>query len=240
MREAFFGSSALMDLIHRVQLEHTGADISFCSPLAMETRIEAGELRMADMFKLYRFENFLYRMNLSGAEIKGFLEFSFDLWIRTMSSENDRMLKFLHDSAGRLVPSRSGGSYRLEEPFYNFSSAAGLIYEVRLDKPVGQRVVIRSLASGQPFELGRRYRVAVNSYRGNGGGRHLIEGAGIAADSLNARVEYASKTDIRYIITQWMSRQDTVRVKKLDHWKFVPEHWARQAAQHDRVMLFGN
>jgi len=34
--------------------------------------IDSGEITVSDMFKLYRFENFLYTMKLTGKEIDGF------------------------------------------------------------------------------------------------------------------------------------------------------------------------
>ena len=35
-----------------------------------------GEITVSDMFKLYKYENLLYTMELSGLEIKDYLEFS--------------------------------------------------------------------------------------------------------------------------------------------------------------------
>ncbi|MEJ2103289.1 MAG: 5'-nucleotidase [Ignavibacteriaceae bacterium] len=76
-RESLFGPSAFVDLIQRAQLELTGADISFASPLSSSVTIDSGWIRVRDMFKLYHYENFLYTMRLSGKEIKDYLEYSF-------------------------------------------------------------------------------------------------------------------------------------------------------------------
>ena len=35
------------------------------------------------------------------------------------------------------------------------------------------------MANGEPFDMNKTYQVAVNSYRGNGGGDLLTKGAGI-------------------------------------------------------------
>ena len=74
-RESIFGNSAFTDFINTIQLELTGADISFTAPLSMNARIEKGEILVGEMFKLYRYENLLYTMELSGKEIKNYLEF---------------------------------------------------------------------------------------------------------------------------------------------------------------------
>ena len=113
--DAIFGPSSMMTLIHSLQLELSGAQISFTAPLSMNARLEAGPILVSDMFKLYRFENMLYRMELTGEEIDGFLEHAAGLWFNTMSSPGDHLLQFKPGQAGRL----SG-------PYYNFSSAAGL------------------------------------------------------------------------------------------------------------------
>ena len=62
--DAFFGPSLFMDFIHQMQLRLTGADISFCAPLSFNTFLKAGPLLVSDMFRLYKFENFLYTMRI--------------------------------------------------------------------------------------------------------------------------------------------------------------------------------
>ena len=65
-RDSFFGPTAFTDLIHQLQLEYTHADISFNAPLVFNTTINAGPIYMSDMFKLYRFENKIYMLRMTG------------------------------------------------------------------------------------------------------------------------------------------------------------------------------
>lgn len=44
------------------------------------------------MFKLYKYENMLYTMRLSGREIKNYLEMSYDLWTNRMTNADDHLL----------------------------------------------------------------------------------------------------------------------------------------------------
>ena len=60
-------------MIHSIQLDITKADISFAAPLSFDVSISAGPVTVGDMFKLYRFENMLYTMSMSGLEITGIL-----------------------------------------------------------------------------------------------------------------------------------------------------------------------
>ncbi len=57
-------------MIHSIQLEITGADISFAAPLSFDVKIAEGPVTVGDMFKLYRFENMLYTMRMTGEEIR--------------------------------------------------------------------------------------------------------------------------------------------------------------------------
>ncbi len=58
-------------------------------------------------------------------------------------------------------------------PSYNFDSAAGIRYTVDVSKPAGERVTITAMENGKPFDPAKTYLVALNSYRGSGGGGHL-------------------------------------------------------------------
>ena len=83
---------------------------------------------------------------------------------------------------------------------YNFDSAAGIYYTVDVSKPEGERIVIKGFTDGRPFEKNKMYKVAVNSYRGNGGGGHFTEGAGIEKDELRKRLISSTDSDLRYYI----------------------------------------
>ena len=61
-KDAFFGPSAFIDLIHQLQLDITGADISFCAPLSAYAEIKEGDVRMSDMFNLYKLNISLIRI----------------------------------------------------------------------------------------------------------------------------------------------------------------------------------
>ena len=69
-RPAYFGPSAFIDLIHQLQLAISGADISLAAPLSFDAEIKAGDIFVNDMFSLYKYENMLYTMSLSGKEIR--------------------------------------------------------------------------------------------------------------------------------------------------------------------------
>lgn len=236
---ALFGPSAFVDIIHQLQLHETHADVSIVSLLSTRARIDKGEIYMRDLFKLYRFENYLYTMRLTGKEIKNLLEYSYGLWFNTMQNKNDHLLLFKKDADGKLVKSKWSGRPELKNPYYNFNSAAGIRYTVDVSKKPGNRIHILSMADGKPFDLNKEYTVAINSYQGNGGGGTLTKGAGIPKKELPQRLISSSKKDIRYLMMQWIEKQGTVTPKSLNEWKVIPEKWVKAAAKRDRELLFG-
>lgn len=80
-----FGDSPFVALIHLIQLELTDADVSFVAPLSLDAQIKEGEVFVRDMFQLYKYENLLYTMKLTGKEIADFLEYSYANWFNIMS-----------------------------------------------------------------------------------------------------------------------------------------------------------
>jgi 2',3'-cyclic-nucleotide 2'-phosphodiesterase/3'-nucleotidase len=232
-RDCYFGNSAFADFIHSLQLQITGADISFNAPLALNSKIEAGDITVADMFKLYRFENQLYVLNMTGREIRGYLEESYDRWVNTMKGPEDHLL-LLNDQT-KDDQQRLG----FKNFTFNFDSAAGIDYEVDVTKPDGQKVRILRMSNGAPFDEGKTYKVAMNSYRGNGGGDLVTKGAGIAKEKLNERIVYQSPLDLRHYLMQELERQGTMSPKAANNWKFVPEAWTKPAAERDRKLIFG-
>ena len=229
-RPAYFGPSAFIDFIHSLQLDLTGADISFAAPLSFDAEIKEGDIRISDMFNLYKYENMLYTMELTGKEIKGFLEESYAIWTNQMQSADDHLLL--------LTERKDGNGYTFTNPSFNFDSAAGIIYTVDVTKPAGQKITIQSLANGEPFDLNKTYRVALNSYRGNGGGELLTKGAGIPQDQLKGRIINATEKDLRYYMIQYIKDKKTLSPQPLNQWKMIPEAWTKKAAERDAKLLF--
>lgn len=233
-RPAYFGSSAFIDFIHTLQMAISGAEISFAAPLSFDATIKKGDIYMSDMFNLYKFENMLYVMNLTGKEIKDYLEYSYFLWTNQMTSPDDHLL-LLRDK-----PQNDNKSYAsFINPSYNFDSAAGIIYTVDVTKPQGEKVTIKSMTDGTPFDMERTYRVALNSYRGNGGGELLTKGSDIPQKDLQSRIVFSTDKDLRFYLMEYIKQQGTLTPKVLNQWRFVPEEWTKPAAERDRALLFG-
>jgi 2',3'-cyclic-nucleotide 2'-phosphodiesterase / 3'-nucleotidase len=239
-KESLFGPSEFVDLIHTAQLEMTEADISFASPLSFNTTIDSGWIKVKDLFKLYHYENYLYTMSLTGEEVDNYLEYSFGNWFNEMKDSSDHLLIFKTKEDGSIKYSQRIGSPELEERYYNYSSAAGINYTVDVSKPAGDRVNIVELSNGTPFDFDKTFKVAINSYRGSGGGGHLTRGAAIPQDELSERIVASTNRDIRYILMQWIKEKKIIKPHIIGNWKIIPEEWWQKGKEKDYILLFGN
>ena len=157
---AIDGPSAYMTLIHTVQLDATGADISISAPLSTRGKIGAGPVAFQDLTKIYIYENQLFVVEMTGRQLKDYLEYSYANWI-----------------------SRRG-------PSFNFDSAQGIDYTVSRSAADGSRVKISGMSDGEPFQMDKVYKVAMTSYRASGGGELLARGAGINPSDLKISDKY--------------------------------------------------
>ena len=190
LNDVFDGPNAYVSLLHKIQLDVSGAEISFAAPLGRTGIIKSGDLLYNDLFAIYPFENMLYTVHLSGRQIKDYLEYVYDNWVN-----------------------RRG-------PTYNFDSAAGINYKVHRGNPKGERVEIVSLENGDPFDLDEEYTVAMTSYRANGGGNLLSEGAGVDTSDQNSYV-LDIYSDIRDLIYEQVQEKGVLEASVRNNWCFV-------------------
>jgi 2',3'-cyclic-nucleotide 2'-phosphodiesterase/3'-nucleotidase len=231
--EAFFGSSYFVDLIHKVQLDYTGADVSFASPLSTNALINPGNLTYSDLFRVYRFENTLTVLTMTGKEIKDYLEYSYSLWINRMHSPRDRLLRTKPNTpgAGRFL----GRQFEISQ--YYFDSAAGFDYEVDVTKPFGRRVTILEMWDGERFDEKQTYTVVTNRYRTSGAGGHFELGAKITQSQLLDRITLNDNIMIRELIRREFMQQGEVVPFQYNNWKFVPERYVIPAKEREILEL---
>ncbi|PJA98376.1 MAG: bifunctional metallophosphatase/5'-nucleotidase [Ignavibacteriales bacterium CG_4_9_14_3_um_filter_30_11] len=237
-KDSFFGDSPFVDLVQNIQLKITGADVSFASPLSFNAAINEGPVFVRDMFNLYKYENLLYTIKMTGEEIKNYLEFSYSNWLNNMKDENDHLLKFKKDEQNNIL--YTNGNPDLYNASYNFSSAVGINYTVDVSKHAGEMISVSSFSDGRKFILESNYKVAINSYRGNGGGGHLVYGAKIPKVELANRIINSTDKDLRFYIMHWLKKEKTITPEKFDNWKIIPENWAKKGKEKDYKLLFGN
>lgn len=186
----------LLDLINDAQLKASGADVSFASCFNANLQIEPGNLTVRDVYSIYRYENFLNKITMSGKQIDSYLENSVEHF--------------------RSYPFKNAENFSDKNiSLHNIDAAQGINYIVDISRPAGDRITIKSFTSGRPFYADSLYTAALNSYRAEGGGGLLQEaGAGGAISS------WKSDKDMREIIIDYLNSGNDI---KCDHnWKLLP------------------
>jgi 2',3'-cyclic-nucleotide 2'-phosphodiesterase / 3'-nucleotidase len=148
---ARFEDEPLVDLIHAVQLKDGHADVSMAGMLFTGAVIPKGEVTVRQIASLYVYENYLYAIEMNGAQLREALEHAasfFQSW-----------------------PFPAGESARL--PTFSVDSAEGVNYTIDLRLPSGHRIVGLTY-KGQPLADAQKLRVAVNNYRYSGGDNYTV------------------------------------------------------------------
>ena len=187
--------SAMLDLIQRAQLEAGHADVSLASSFNPHARIPAGPVTVRDIAGLYVYENTLYVIEVTGAQLRAALEHS--------------ARYFLPYEAGKSPEELIDPNVRS----YNFDVAEGVTYEIDITRPVGER--IRNLCFKEaPLDPGAKLRLALNNYRFNGGGGYTM--------FKDATVLSHSSEEIRDLIIDWVERHHAIPAEPIGNWRLLP------------------
>lgn len=193
-QNARFEDTSFMELINKVQMDYTGADISLAASFTTSFSLEKGDILLKDVYGMYYYENDLYMMEMTGQQIKDYLEYSARYFIlKDGKIETDKNI------AG-----------------YNYDIAEGIKYVIDVSKPIDQRITKMTNLDGSAFDLTKTYKVALNSYRAEGGGGHLA-----AAKAQNNPVIFKSGKGMRHIIEEYIKKMGTIVPTVDNNWKLV-------------------
>ncbi|MBC8383523.1 MAG: 5'-nucleotidase C-terminal domain-containing protein, partial [Candidatus Cloacimonetes bacterium] len=189
---ARFEDSPIPELINRVQLHHTGADISISPAFSTGLVIPADTIRIKDVYAMYPYENTLKMIEMTGKQLVDYLEYCANYYVY----ENDSL------------------STNPEIAGYNYDMAEGISYIIDVREQPGSRIKdVTFLKTSKPLDPEITYTVALNSYRANGGGGHL-KAVGID----EPKVLYSSKTDLRNLIIDYLMEQEIFEAKCDNNW----------------------
>ena len=233
--DGLFGPSTFMDFIHDAQLWATGADISLAAVLSPHDIVPAGPITMRHLFSLYKYENQLFKLSMSGSDIKKYLEFGFDRQFATMKSAEDHLLAFKYNANGEIETNSYGPVYLT--PTFNFTSAAGIKYTLDLTRPTGDRVSILSLSDGTPFDMDKHYTVAINSYQASGGGDFIPKGLGWDDETLKQHTLDTTPKDVRRYIAEYIQLKQTITPHLRNDWIILPHEWWLCGKERDKNFI---
>lgn len=187
--------SALLDLVQRAQLEAGDADVSLAANFNPRARVPAGTVTVRDVAGLYIYENTLYVLEITGAQLKAALEHSARYFLPYQEGKTPAEL------IDRNIPG------------YNFDVAEGVNYEIDLRRPIGDRIQ-HLMFKGAPLAPEQKLRLATNNYRYNGGGGYRM--------FKEAKVVSRSSTEIRDLIIAWVEKHGEIPSEPSGNWRIVP------------------
>ena len=188
--KVFDGPCLWVDEIHRCQFETVEAE-GIHAEISMAAPLGGGKTLDAGLLKVKDF----------------FTWYPFENSLAVMALTGKEVKDFLEYA------------YEMKNPIYNFDCAAGIIYEVTDNNPMGERMKIISMADGTPFDMDKTYNVVMNSYRSMGGGNHLINGVGWAQEDIKNHVVWQSDRDLRSLFIDWASKKRVLDSEPLNCWK---------------------
>ncbi|MBA2340393.1 MAG: 5'-nucleotidase C-terminal domain-containing protein [Pyrinomonadaceae bacterium] len=195
-KDARFRDAAILDLIHRVQLDAGRADVSMAASFNPQAHLPQGNVTVRDIAGLYEYENTLVVLEVTGKQLKDALEHS---------------AKYF----GAYVPNKPVADLVDEKiPGYNFDIAEGVTYDINLAKPIGERIENLRFKN-LPVTPTQKFRLATNNYRVNGGGGYTMY--------KDAPVLYRSSEEIRELIIDWVERNKLVPAEPTNNWRLVPQ-----------------
>ncbi|MGY2084239.1 bifunctional metallophosphatase/5'-nucleotidase [Blastococcus sp. SYSU DS0539] len=212
-RTSRYEDTAILDFIQDVQTDTVAAALegtdradlpvlSIAAPFSRDAVFPAGDVTIRDIAGLYIYDNTLEAVELTGAELREYLEFSARYFTQVPASgpvDVETITNAVVEGAPNGIPD------------YNFDILSGVDYAIDVSQPGGSRIVGLSHA-GAPVADDDRFVVAVNNYRRSGGG-------GFPAIS-TAPVVYNEQLEIRQLLIE---RAQEVGV--IDPEQFFVENW---------------
>lgn len=150
--QATIEDTAMLDLIHQVQMYYTDADVSGAALFNEDSNLKAGDIKKSDVSLIYKYTNTLYKLKMTGKQLKTYMEWSAGYY--NTYKDGDLTVSFNPDIR-----------------MFNYDMFAGVNYDINVSKEPGSRIENLTKTDGTPVEDDDVFIVAVNNYRA---GTHLL------------------------------------------------------------------
>ena len=184
--------TAVIDLIGTVQLENSGADVTAVALFKDTSDLKQGDLNYGNMFDIYKYPNVLYTVEVTGAEMKAYMEWAAECW--NQWQPGDINISFNPDKAG-----------------YLHDHFIGLNYEVNLSKPAGERIENVTF-KGEPLTDDMTLTLCVNDYRYTG-----LKNEGI----ISGEKQWESSASVRDMLVAYLVEHDPLEPVVDNNWKIT-------------------
>lgn len=203
---AIMQDTAMIDLINKVQMEASGADVSLAALFDSTSNLTEGDFRKRDGVKIYKYDNTLMSVTVTGKQLKEIIE---------LKAGN-----FFNEYKEGDVTISVNPDIRL----YNYDMFAGVDYDINISKPVGSRIE-NIMFKGEPLSDKQELVLAMNNYRYGG-----LSGAGLISSDPEALVHNNSLA-IRDLIGDYVIEKGIIMPEVDNNWRITGADLSHPDAQ---------
>lgn len=191
--ESKLQDTAIIDLILNVELINSGADVASTALFKDNSDLPEGPISYGDIYNIYKFDNTLFTMDVTGKELKAYME-----WIVEYYNQ--------------WTPGDISISFDPERPGYQYEMFAGVDYEINLSKPKGERIE-NVMFRGEPLKDDQILKLAVNNYSYFSG----IKSRNLAA----GKRDWESSSSVRDMIVEYFAEHSPVAPTVDNNWRIT-------------------
>lgn len=185
--------TAVPDLILKIEQENAGADVASTALFRDDSDLPEGEIYYRNIFNIYKYDNTLYRLTVTGAELKKYMEWSVQCY-------------------HQWKPGDINISFDPEYPSYVHDLFTGVEYEINLSKPAGERIE-NVVFRGRPLRDDDVLTLAVNNYR--------YSAALKTANLVYGMRDWESSNSIRDMIVAYFGQHSPVAPETDNNWRIT-------------------
>lgn len=183
----------LIELINKIQLINSGADVTSTSLIRDDSNIKKGVITYGHIFNVYKFTTFLYVVEVTGKELKDYMEWAASAY-------------------NQWKPGDISISFTMDIPGYQHEFFAGVNYKVDISKPIGHRIV-DLIFKGELVKENQILKLATSDYCyfANLKGRKLAKNNYI----------WKSSNTIREMIVEYIKNQGIISPQVDNNWEIT-------------------